>query len=70
MIKCKTFEDVKKVYGEENLIKIVNLKQIVTYTRYCQPVWISEGYDGKLLCYYFKPETDLAWEYWKETKPN
>lgn len=69
MIKCKSFDDVKKVYGEENLVKIVNIKQIVTYARMkCQPVWIDEGYDGKLIAIYFKPETCIAWKYWKQSK--
>ena len=70
MIKCKSLEDVYSVYGEENLIKICNIKQIITYaTMKCQPVWIDEGYGSKLIAYYFKPETTLAWEYWKNNKP-
>lgn len=69
MIKCKTYEDVQKVYGKENLIKIVNIKQITTYAKMlCQPVWIDEGYDGKLVAVYFKPETNMAWEYWRSHK--
>ena len=43
-IKFKSFEDVKEVYGEKNLIKICNLKQIITYAKLnVQPVWIDEG---------------------------
>ena len=58
-----------KIYGKENLIKICNIKQIVTYAVLkCQPVWLDEGYDGELIAYYFKPETSMAWEYWKKTK--
>jgi len=69
-IKFKTFEDVKQVYGEENLIKLCNLKQILAYAKMnVQPKWIDEGYNGKLLGYYFKPETEMAWKYWKENKP-
>lgn len=70
MIKCKSLEDVKRVYGEGNLIKIVNIKQIVMYTHYCQPVWIDEGYEGKLVCYYLRNETDEAWRRWLANKPN
>ena len=69
LIKCKTFEDVKDVDGEDNLIKLCNIKQIVQYAKMkCQPVWIDEGYDGKLIAYYYKPETEKAWNYWKNNK--
>lgn len=69
LLKCKTFEDVKEVYGEDNLVKLCNIKQIVQYAvMKCQPVWIDEGYDGKLIAYYYKPETTMAWEYWKNNK--
>lgn len=34
----------------------------------CQPVWIDEGFGGKLIAYYYKPETEMAWEYWKSIK--
>lgn len=70
MIKCKTLEDVKQVYGEENLIKLVNIKQIVMYAKMqCQPVWIDEGYNHKLVAYYVRSETEMAWNYWKTHKP-
>lgn len=70
LIKCKSFEDVKVVYGEKNLIKLVNIKQIVMYAKMnCQPVWIDEGFDGKLVAYYVRSETDMAWKYWKSHKP-
>lgn len=69
MLKCKSFEDVEDVYGEENLITLCNIKQIVLYAKMkCQPVWIDEGYSGKLIAYYYKPETEKAWAYWKLTK--
>lgn len=69
LLKCKTFEDVKEVYGESNLIKLCNIKQIVQYAvMKCQPVWIDEGYNGKLIAYYYKPETEKAWKYWKNNK--
>ena len=55
--------------GEENLIKLCNIKQIVQYAvMKCQPVWIDEGYDGKLIAYYYKPETEKAWNYWKNNR--
>jgi hypothetical protein len=71
LFKCKDFKDVEKIYGEENLIKIVNLKQIVFYAKMkCQPVWIDEGLDGKLVAFYYAPETKMAWEYWRAKKPD
>lgn len=36
----------------------------------CQPVWIDEGLDGKLVAFYYTPETKMAWEYWRAKKPN
>ena len=69
LLKYKSFEDVKEVYGEDNLIKLCNIKQIVQYAvMKCQPVWIDEGYDGKLIAYYYKPETEKAWNYWRNNK--
>lgn len=71
MLRCKSLEDVKNVYGEDNIIKIVNIKQIILYAKMqCQPVWIDEGYSGKLVAYYVRSETDMAWEYWKRSDPN
>ena len=31
--------------------------------------WIDEGYGGRLIAYYFIPETKAAWKYWLENKP-
>ena len=67
--KCKTLKDAIRIYGESNLIKLCNIKQIVKYaTLGCQPVLIDEGYDGKLIAYYYKPETTQAWNYWKNNR--
>ena len=69
-IKYRSFEDVKEVYGESNLCRICNIKQILTYAKMkVQPVWIDEGYGGRLIAYYFIPETKAAWKYWLENKP-
>lgn len=35
----------------------------------CQPVWIDEGLDGKLVAFYYASETKMAWEYWRAKKP-
>ncbi len=67
--KCRTFEEVKGIFGENNLIKLCNIKQIVQYAvMNCQPVWIDKGYNGKLIAYYYKPDTTIAWEFWKKKK--
>ena len=69
MRECKTLQDAIMVYGETNLIKLCNIKQIVKYaTLGCQPILIDEGYDGKLIAYYHKPETVQAWNYWKNNR--
>lgn len=53
------------IYG-----RICNIKQILTYAKMkVQPVWIDEGYGGRLIAYYFIPETKAAWKYWLENKP-
>lgn len=69
MRECKTLQDAIKVYGKSNLIKICNIKQIVKYASLgCQPILIDEGFDGKLIAYYNKPETENAWNYWKNNR--
>ena len=41
---------MKEVYGESNLCRICNIKQILTYAKMkVQPVWIDEGYGGRLI---------------------
>lgn len=70
-IKFKTLKDVKEVYGEDNLVKIVNIKQILFYAKNgLQPVFIEEGYKGKLVAYFHKPSTMMLWKYWLESRPN
>ena len=70
IIKFKTFSDVEEVYGKENLIKIVNLKQILFYIKNgLQPVFIDEGYKGKLVAYFHKPSTSMLWRYWLDSQP-
>lgn len=69
-IKFKTFQDVEEVYGKENLVKIVNLKQILFYCKNgLQPVFIDEGYQGKLVAWFHKPSTSMVWRYWLENDP-
>ena len=69
-IKFKTFQDVEEVYGKENLVKIVNLKQILFYCKNgLQPVFIDEGHQGKLVAWFHKPSTSMVWKYWKDNDP-
>ena len=68
-IKDKTFEEMIEFYGADKIIKICNIKQMLAYAKMkCQPIWIDEGYNGKLIAYYYQPETIDAWNYWKKTK--
>lgn len=70
IIKFKAFTDVEEVYGRENLIKLVNLKQILFYCKNgLQPVFIDEGYQGKLVAWFHKPSTSMLWKYWLENSP-
>lgn len=70
-IKFKTFQDVEEVYGSENLVKIVKLKKILFYCKNgLQPVFVDEGYQGKLVAWFHKPSTAMLWKYWKESNPN
>lgn len=64
----RSLEEVYECYGKENILKIVNIRQILFYAKCkCQPKWIDESeYDNKLVAYYFKPETDICWKRWKE----
>lgn len=70
ILKYNCLEEVKNVYGENNLVKLVNLKQILVYIKTIQPVFIDEGYDHKLICYFVKSETKECWEKWKASNPN
>ena len=67
LLKCRTFEDVKEIYGEDNLIKLCNIKQIVQYAVLkCQPVWLDEGYNGKLIADFYLDDRSCLEEFnWK-----
>lgn len=69
-IKFKTLNDVEEAFGIENIVKIVNIKQILFYVKNgLQPVFIDEGYNGKLVAYFHKPSTSILWRYWRESDP-
>lgn len=71
-MRFNTLEDVKKYYGEENLIPISFLKQIIFYAvNGCQPkfVWESEKKNGKIVAWYLKNDTAHVNSKWKESRP-
>lgn len=70
-MKLKTLEDVKYIYGADDLVKIVNIKQILFYTRNgLQPVFVEEGYNSKLVAWFCKSDTKDLWGKWLENDPN
>jgi hypothetical protein len=65
----ETLEQVYAYYGEENIIDIVNIKQVMFYAKNrIQPVFIYEGYKGKPVYYYLQMDTSKnnAWRKWQE----
>ena len=66
-------QDVYDCYGEENIIPITNIAQIIFYaSKYrCQPKWVdeSEKNKGHIVCYYHKGETKIPYETWMKNKP-
>lgn len=72
IIKFTNLEEAKKCYGEESLIPISEIRQIIYYAKVgCQPkfVWESEKQDGKIVAWYLRSETIYARNRWQETKP-
>ena len=60
------------MYGEDNLIPISFIKQIIYYTSHgSQPVYTceSEKENGKIVCWFLKSETNYLNKQWNETKP-
>ena len=61
------FDSLDEVYQYYNndVLKIVNIKQIIFYSDICkiQPDWIGQSiYDGKLIAYYGKERTKECWD--------
>lgn len=54
-------------YGEENLCKIVNPKQVLTYLKHgCHPIAYMIGYDDKDVFVFLRSETSNLYELWKK----
>ena len=65
-----TFESLDEVYQyyNDNVLKIVNIKQLLFYSDIMgvQPDWIGKSaYNEKLIAYYGKERTKECWERWK-----
>ena len=72
-MKFSSLDEAKKCYGEDNLIPISQLKQLIFYAKVgCQPkfIWESEKEDGKIVGWYLKTETSYAMKKWQENRPN
>jgi hypothetical protein len=68
----KTLDEAKECYGEENLIPITFIKQVIFYAKLgVQPVlcWAKEDDDNRIAYWYLKSETQFAKRKWDETKP-
>lgn len=68
----KTLDEAKECYGEENLIPITFIKQVIFYSKLgVQPVlcWAKEDDDNRIAYWYLKSETQFAKRKWDETKP-
>lgn len=64
------FDSLNEVYEyyNGNVVKIVNLAQLLFYSDICgiQPDWLGKSaYDGKLIGYYGKERTSDCWNRWK-----
>lgn len=72
IIKFYSLDEAKSVYGENSLVPISSIKQIIFYTRHgCQPkfVWESEKEKGKIVAWFHKKESELIYKRWCENKP-
>lgn len=73
-LKLETKQDVLDCYGENNLVPIDLIKQIIFYTsKGVQPVFTceseKEGREGQLVCWFLKSETQWVYQKWKENRP-
>lgn len=71
-IKFYSLEEAKSVYGEESLIPISQLKQIIFYTQHgLQPefIWESEKDSGKIVAWFHKKKSELIYKRWQKQRP-
>ena len=67
-----SFEEVVEAFGEDNLVVITFMPQIIFYLSNfnIQPVWTttSEVNDNKLAFYFIKAETKKPYEAWQKRR--
>ena len=67
-----SFEEVVEAFGEDNLVVITFMPQIIFYLSNfnIQPVWTtpSEVNDNKLAFYFIKAETKKQYEAWQKRR--
>ena len=67
-----SFEEVVEAFGEDNLVVITFMPQIIFYLSNfnIQPVWTtpSEVNDNKLSFYFIKAETKKPYEAWQKRR--
>lgn len=74
-MKIKIFSELQEVYdcyGEENIVPITNLAQIIYYTSKwrVQPKYVCESdrNQGRIVCYFHKGETKKPYEEWMNNR--
>ena len=71
-IKFYSLDEAKAVYGEDSLIPISSLKQIIFYTAHgLQPefIWESEKEKGKIVAWFHKNKSELIYRRWLGNRP-
>ena len=67
-----SFEEVVEAFGEDNLVAITFMPQIIFYLSNfnIQPVWTtpSEVNDNKLAFYFIKAETKKPYKLWQKRR--
>lgn len=76
MNKINVFENLNEVYecyGEENVIPVTNIKQIIYYTSvfHLQPEYIDESVrnKGQICCYFHKGKSKKPYMEWMKNRP-
>lgn len=65
--KLISYKQAITQYGEENLCKLVNPKQVLTYLKHnCHPISYMTGYDNKDVFVFLKSDTSELYELWKK----
>ena len=71
-IQFNSLEEALECYGQNNLIPISNLHQIIFYTQHgCQPKFVfeSDRKPGQIVCYFLRAESEWIYKRWLEEHP-